>query len=75
MKRFLILSGALFTFFATTAQVTETRAFTKGIYGLPGPLWENGYNLSDLGVNAVFVHSGSITHEMMERAKAEGMKR
>ncbi|SHJ49767.1 hypothetical protein SAMN05444280_12117 [Tangfeifania diversioriginum] len=74
LKRLLILSVALFAFLATTGQITETRAFTKGIYGHPGPLWEEGYKLSELGINAVFVHSGSITHEMMVRAKAEGMK-
>ncbi len=47
---------------------------TKGIYGNPKPLWDKGYNLSELGVNAVFVHSGSITPEMMHRARAEGLK-
>lgn len=52
----------------------EKQIEIKGIYGHPQPLWDKGYNLADLGVNAVFVHSGSISHEMMQRAKAEGMK-
>ncbi len=46
----------------------------KGVYGNPKPFWEKGINLSDLGVNAIFVHSGSINREMMKRARAEGLK-
>jgi hypothetical protein len=45
----------------------------KGVYGHPQPLWDKGYNLTELGVNAIFVHSGSINHEMLQRARAEGM--
>ncbi len=46
----------------------------KGVYGHPGPLWEKGINLSDLGVNAIFVHSGSINQEMVEKARKDGLK-
>jgi hypothetical protein len=46
----------------------------KGIYGHPQPLWDKGYTLPELGVNAIFVHSGSINHEMMHRARSEGLK-
>lgn len=46
----------------------------KGIYGHPKPFWEMGIKLSDLGVNAIFVHSGSISSEMIEQARAEGLK-
>ncbi len=52
------------------AQIIEIR----GIYGNPKPLWEKGYNLRHLGVNAIFVHSGSINHEMMKKARSEGLK-
>lgn len=55
-------------------QKPECKPMTKGIYGNPKPLWDKGYNLSELGVNAVFVHGGSITPEMMHRARAEGLK-
>ncbi|MDD4107701.1 MAG: hypothetical protein PHH93_03165 [Prolixibacteraceae bacterium] len=47
---------------------------TKGIYGHPQPFLNNGYNLPDLGVNAIFVHSGSVNHELMQKAKSEGIK-
>jgi len=47
---------------------------TRGIYGHPKPLWNKGYTLPELGVNAVFVHSGSIDSALMEQAKKEGVK-
>ena len=46
----------------------------RGIYGNPKPFWDRGMNLPELGVNAIFVHSGSINQEMIERARAEGLK-
>jgi hypothetical protein len=46
----------------------------RGIYGHPKPLWDQGHRLPDLGVNAIFVHSGSIDQEMMLQARDEGVK-
>jgi len=46
----------------------------RGVYGNPGPLWDMGYKLRDLGINSIFVHSGSITQEMVDRARSEGLK-
>jgi hypothetical protein len=46
----------------------------RGIYGNPKPFWDKELNLPALGVNAIFVHSGSINQEMMERARTEGLK-
>ena len=46
----------------------------RGIYGNPKPFWEKGLNLNNLGVNAIFVHSGSISHDMMDRARSEGLR-
>src|SRR5690606_28052669 len=46
----------------------------RGVYGNPQPLWDKGYQLNDLGINAIFVHSGSINEDMIDRAKAEGAK-
>ncbi len=46
----------------------------RGIYGSPTPLWKKGIQLRDIGVNAIFVHSGSIRPEMMQRARSEGVK-
>jgi hypothetical protein len=47
---------------------------TCGVYGHPGDFWGKGYSLEELGVNAVFVHSGSIDSALVERAKSEGIK-
>jgi len=46
----------------------------RGIYGSPDPFWNKNLRLDQLGVNAVFIHSGSINESMMTRAKAEGFK-
>lgn len=46
----------------------------RGIYGHPQPLWDKGLHLETLGLNAIFVHSGSISEQMMAQARAEGMK-
>jgi hypothetical protein len=46
----------------------------RGIYGNPQPFWDKEIKLNDLGVNAIFVHSGSISQEMVNRAQAEGLK-
>ncbi len=45
----------------------------RGVYGNPKPFWDKGFDLRGLGVNAIFVHSGSINHEMVNRAKSEGL--
>ena len=46
----------------------------RGIYGHPKSLWDKGYALPELGINAIFVHSGSIDTALMVRAKKEGVK-
>lgn len=46
----------------------------RGVYGHPGPLWDRGHTLPELGVNAIFAHSGSIDADMMNRARGEGLK-
>jgi len=46
----------------------------KGIYGNPKPFWDKNLKLNELGVNAIFVHSGSINQEMVQRARSEGLK-
>lgn len=55
-------------------QETPKQIEIRGIYGHPKPLWNKGYTLPELGINAVFVHGGSIDSALMERAKSEGIK-
>jgi hypothetical protein len=47
---------------------------TRGAYATPKPFWDRGYRLDQFGINAVFVHGGSITGEMIRRARAEGAR-
>ena len=44
----------------------------RGVYSDPRPLWNAGHKLSDLGINAIFVHGGSINQAIYDRATAEG---
>ena len=46
----------------------------RGIYGNPDAFWKRNLRLNDLGVNAVFMHSGSINENILARARAEGLK-
>jgi hypothetical protein len=64
----------LFSFLGLSGQSSDYEITIKGIYGHPQPLWNNGYNLNELGINAIFIHSGSIDSAMIKRARKEGMK-
>jgi len=55
-------------------QINTKNVEIRGVYGHPQPFWDKGINLDSLGVNAVFVHSGSINREMISRARSEGLK-
>ena len=45
-----------------------------GAFGHPGPFWQRGNRLGDLGINAVFVSSGDIDQQTIERARAEACR-
>lgn len=68
---FLFLSLA--TLFLSCHE-SESPRMIKGIYGSPSPFWERGWTLPELGVNSIFMHSGSITKAIMDRARTEGVK-
>ena len=53
------------------AQPPPDIADIRGVYGSPQPLWDQEYKLNALGVNAIFVHSGSITQAMLDKARSE----
>lgn len=46
----------------------------RGIYSNPKPFWDAGGRLDEYGINAVFVHAGSITPELATRVRAEGAR-
>jgi len=66
-----VLMLLLFNFIAI---ISSSQNIIRGIYGHPKPLWEKGYTLQELGINAIFTHSGSIDSTLMKRAKKEGVK-
>src|SRR5262245_7265729 len=53
---------------------TGKRIQIRGAYGSPKTFWEKGKRLNDYGINAVFVHSGSIDEALVRRAREEGAK-
>jgi len=55
-------------------QMDSTKIEIRGIYGSPEPFWKKNIRLYQLGVNAVFIHDGSITDSIMARTKAEGLR-
>ncbi len=58
--------------FVSCGQKSAETFEIKGVYGNPEPLWDKGFKLNALGVNAIFVHSGSIDRDMVNRARSEG---
>lgn len=59
--------------FVSCEQEPDKIVEIRGVYGNPKPFWDKDLNLNDLGVNAIFVHSGSIDHDMINRARSEGL--
>lgn len=72
MSNLVLLSIAIF--FVGCQQGNMPKIEIRGIYGNPQPFWDKDIRLDELGVNAIFVHSGSINKEMMARARSEGLK-
>jgi len=70
----IALSLSLLTFCQIEPESDKTSTFIRGIYGNPKPLWDQNLKLNELGVNAIFVHSGSINEDMIQRARSEGLK-
>lgn len=59
----------LILFCPAAAQVAEPHSFTKGVYGDPAAFLSNGMTFHALGINAVFVRSSSLTHELVSAAR------
>ena len=72
--RYILLLTILWPLlFMSCEQESAETVEIRGVYGNPKPFWDKGLNLNDLGVNAIFVHSGSMNHDMVNRAKSEGL--
>jgi hypothetical protein len=69
-----LLAAFCLIFMVACAQEPKSSVEIRGVYGNPKPLWDKGFKLNELGVNAIFVHSGSIDQDLIERARSEGLK-
>lgn len=52
----------------------SSQEMVKGIYGNPDVLLEKGLSFQELGINAIFVHKGSITPALMDVARRQNVK-
>jgi hypothetical protein len=66
-------TGLFFDQGLTIAQV-RTQIQTRGAYSSPQSFWAKGLRLDEYGINAIFVHSGSIDPSMIQRARSESAK-
>ena len=71
--RISVISLILTLVFFSCQQPANPTIEIRGIYGNPKPFWDKGIKLPELGVNSIFVHSGSIDSSLMERAEKEGI--
>ena len=69
----LALSRLLLDQSLSVAQM-KAQIQTRGAYSSPQSFWEKGLRLDDYGINAIFVHSGSIDEAMVQRARNEGAR-
>lgn len=70
----MLCTGILLCFGSSCVVKDAKIVETRGVYGDPAPFWEKEIELSTLGVNSIFVHSGSINHDLIKQAKADGLK-
>ncbi len=73
MKVYAPIVFLLSTLFIACESLHKEGVEIRGIYGNPKPFWDKDIKLNELGVNSIFVHSGSIDSSMMERAQEEGI--
>lgn len=75
MKTVLLFLVILLVFSCHTSSPQKSEEeFIKGVYGNPGTLLKAGYSFDSLGMNAVFVRSGSLNREFYETSKRQGVK-
>jgi uncharacterized lipoprotein YddW (UPF0748 family) len=75
MKTFFLVSCFSFLLcFEMRAQEAKALGFVKGVYGDASAFLKNGMSLKSLGINAIFVHSGSLKVELYQAARKEGVR-
>src|SRR5688500_2464885 len=74
LKPFFLACVFLLLCSGTDAQHVKALSFTKGGYGDAGACLKNGMALRSLGINAIFVHRSSLTDDLYQAAKEEGVR-
>ncbi|MCI0624869.1 MAG: hypothetical protein L0387_25055 [Acidobacteria bacterium] len=74
MKRSLAGFGGLLSIERYAFAAAGKKIPIRGAYGSPKTFWDKGGRLNDYGINALFVHSGSIDEALVRRAREEGAK-
>ena len=74
MRKSLPALGAWLAVRSSSLAQTSKKIQIRGAYGSPKTFWEKGKRLNDYGINALFVHSGSIDDALLRRARDEGAK-
>lgn len=69
------MAAGAYAFLEQPVQAQSVLALeVRGTYSSPAPFWKTRARLDDYGVNAIFVHGGSINAAIIERAASEGAK-
>ena len=72
---FFISTFSFFSCAETESPVqSDELPFIKGVYGNPGTLLEAGYAFDELGLNAIFVRSISLSDELFETSQEQNVK-
>lgn len=71
ITRSLSALGAWLAVHQASLAQTGKKIQILGAYGTPKTFWEKGKRLKDYGINALFVHSGSIDDALVRRAREE----
>jgi uncharacterized lipoprotein YddW (UPF0748 family) len=64
----------VFLIFLAGAPDLSAQPFIKGVYGNPAALLKAGYTFDALGMNAVFVRSGSLNRDFFNTARSQGCR-
>jgi hypothetical protein len=74
LRKSLASLGGLLLSGGRSASGNSKEILIRGAYSSPGPFWKRGASLDEYGINAIFVHSGSINQGLVRRAHSEGAK-
>ncbi len=66
--------GSLLLGVHASSQPAKKKIEIRGAYSSPDPFWQKGARLDEYGINAIFVHAGSIDTDVIRRCRTEGAR-